>query len=197
MVWAQVLTTYYVLIIYRYDEEKQSSTCIQIVKLTIIPERGHNRSGCNFVKWCWKKREENEYLLCEIDVEAINSTWKFFLFIHFILLHSLEVCVCVCSYYISWYIYFHDMFPWWKTTMKLLFCLWIVKMMCTLWYFFQPNQEMKTKSLTFNENRQIFVTDSNKNVVSLLSIKFWDLLKIIHAVGKFYENLERVFSYEV
>lgn len=70
-------------------------------------------------------------------------------------------------------------------------------MMCTLWYFFQPNQEMKTKSLTFNENRQIFVTDSNKNVVSLLSIKFWDLLKIIHAVGKFYENLERVFSYEV
>lgn len=96
MVWAQVLTTYYVLIIYRYDEEKQSSTCIQIVKLTIIPERGHSRSGCNFVKWCWKKREENEYLLCEIDVEAINSTWKFFLFIHFILLHSLEVCVCVC-----------------------------------------------------------------------------------------------------
>lgn len=56
---------------------------------------------------------------------------------------------------------------------------------------------MKTKSLTFNENRQIFVTDSNKNVVSLLSIKFWDLLKIIHAVEKFYENLERVFSYEV
>lgn len=56
---------------------------------------------------------------------------------------------------------------------------------------------MKTKSLTFNENRQIFVTDSNKNVVSLLSIKFWDLLKIIHAVGTFYENLERVFSYEV
>lgn len=40
---------------------------------------------------------------------------------------------------------------------------------------------MKTKSLTFNE-RQIFVTDSNKNVVSLLSIKFWDLLKIIQAV---------------
>lgn len=96
MVWAQVLTTYYVLIIYRYDEEKQSSTCIQIVKLTIIPERGHSRSGCNFVKWCWKKREENEYLLCEIDVEAINSTWKIFLYIHFILLHSLEVCVCVC-----------------------------------------------------------------------------------------------------
>lgn len=97
MVWAQVLTTYYmyVLIIYRYDEEKQSSTCIQIVKLTIIPERGHSRSGCNFVKWCWEKREENEYLLCEIDVEAINSTWKFFLYIHFILLHSLEVCVCV------------------------------------------------------------------------------------------------------
>lgn len=54
---------------------------------------------------------------------------------------------------------------------------------------------MKTKSLTFNENRQIFVTDSNKNVVSLLSIKFWDLLKIIQAVGKFYENLERVFSF--
>lgn len=58
---------------------------------------------------------------------------------------------------------------------------------------------MKTKSLTFNENRQIFVTDStgNKNVVSLLSIKFWDLLKIIQAVGKFYENLERVFFYQV
>lgn len=53
---------------------------------------------------------------------------------------------------------------------------------------------MQTKSLTFNE-RQIFVTDSNKNVVSLLSIKFWDLLKIIQAVGKFYENLERVFSF--
>lgn len=64
-------------------------------------------------------------------------------------------------------------------------------------FFFLPNQEMKTKSLTFNENRQIFVTDSNKNVVSLLSIKFWDLLKIIQAVGKFYENLERVFSYQV
>lgn len=149
MVWAQVLTTYYVLIIYRYDEEKQSSTCIQIVKLTIIPARGHSRSGCNFVKWCWKKREENEYLLCEIDVEAINSTWKIFLFIHFILLHSLEVCVCVCSYYISWYIYFHDMFPWWKATMKLLFCLWIVKMMCTLWYFFLTKPRNEDKKFDF------------------------------------------------
>lgn len=149
MVWAQVLTTYYVLIIYRYDEEKQSSTCIQIVKLTIIPERGHSRSGCNFVKWCWEKREENEYLLCEIDVEAINSTWKFFLYIHFILLHSLEVCVCVCSYYISWYIYFHDMFPWWKATMKLLFCLWIVKMMCTLWYFFLTKPRNEDKKFDF------------------------------------------------
>lgn len=149
MVWAQVLTTYYVLIIYRYDEEKQSSTCIQIVKLTIIPERGHSRNGCNFVKWCWKKREENEYLLCEIDVEAINSAWKIFLFIHFILLHSLEVCVCVCSYYISWYIYFHDMFPWWKATMKLLFCLWIVKMMCTLWYFFLTKPRNEDKKFDF------------------------------------------------
>lgn len=109
MVWAQVLTTYYVLIIYRYDEEKQSSTCIQIVKLTIIPERGHSRSGCNFVKCCWEKREENEYLLCEIDVEAINSTWKFFLYIHFILLHGLEVCVCVCVFVLHFLVH---IFPW-------------------------------------------------------------------------------------
>lgn len=39
--------------------------------------------------------------------------------------------------------------------------------------------------------------DSNKNVVLLLLIKFWDLLKIIYVVGIFYENLERVFFYEV